>query len=76
MTALALMMRPTDHGWAVCLTNGQDPVHYHGFCSKQRALRYLQRYTRSSSRPRWPGERRHGASHQWHAITKSKGRYE
>jgi hypothetical protein len=23
MTAVALMMRPTDNGWAVCLSNGQ-----------------------------------------------------
>jgi hypothetical protein len=44
MTALALMIRPTANGWAVYLTNGQELARYRGFWSKQRALRYLQRY--------------------------------
>lgn len=52
MTALALMMRPTDKGWAVCLTNGQQLVQYRGVCSRRLALRYLQRYTRAQPRPR------------------------
>jgi hypothetical protein len=52
MTALALMIRPTDHGWGVYLTNGEELVQYRGFFSKQLALRYLQRYTRASPQPR------------------------
>jgi hypothetical protein len=52
MTALSLMMRPTDDGWAVCLTDGHELARYRGFCSKQLALRYLQRYTRSISKAR------------------------
>ena len=48
MMALALTIRPTDNGWAVYLTNGQELARYRGFCSKQLALHYLQRYTRSS----------------------------
>jgi hypothetical protein len=46
------MMRPTDDGWAVCLTDGHELARYRGFCSKQLALRYLQRYTRSISKAR------------------------
>jgi len=52
MTALALVIRPTDHGWGVYLTNGQELVQYRGFFAKQLALRYLQRYTRPTPRPR------------------------
>ncbi len=48
MTAFALTMRPTDNGWAVYLTNGHELARYRGFFSKQLALRYLQRYTRSN----------------------------
>ncbi len=47
MAALSLIMRPTENGWTVCLTNGQELIRYCGFCSKQLALRYLQRYARS-----------------------------
>ncbi len=49
MAALSLIMRRTDNGWAVCLTDGQELIRYRGFCSKQLALRYLQRYARSMS---------------------------
>ncbi len=52
MTALALMIRPTDGGWGVYLTNGQELVRYRGFFSKQLALRYLHRYARTAPRPR------------------------
>jgi hypothetical protein len=52
MTALALMIRPTDHGWGVYLTNGEELVQYRGFFAKPLALRYLQRYTRATLRPR------------------------
>jgi len=55
MAAHALMMRPTTgNGWGVYLTNGQELVRYRGFCSKQLALRFLQRYTRSISTAQRP----------------------
>jgi len=44
MTTVALMIRPTDRGWAVCLTSGQELIRYRGPFSKRLALRYLQRY--------------------------------
>jgi hypothetical protein len=59
MDALALLIRPTHDGWGVYLTSGQELTRYRGFCSKQLARRYLQRYTRSalsrqrSSARRW-----------------------
>jgi hypothetical protein len=49
MTALALMMRPIDNGWAVYLTDGHELVRYRGCFSKQLALRYLQRYAQVAS---------------------------
>ncbi len=52
MTALALLVSPTQDGWGVYLTNGQELARYRGFCSKQLALRYLQRYMRSQLNPR------------------------
>jgi hypothetical protein len=51
MTALAIMIRPTDTGWAVCLTNGQELIRYRGLFSKRLALRYLQRCTEAHSIP-------------------------
>jgi hypothetical protein len=44
MTAEALMIGPTDDGWAVYLTNGQELARYHGIGSKRRALRYMRAY--------------------------------
>ena len=44
MPALALMMRPTENGWAVYLSNGQELIRYRGLCSRQLATRYLRRY--------------------------------
>lgn len=52
MTALALTLRPIDHGWGVYLTNGQELAHYRGLFSKQLALRYLRRYAREISASR------------------------
>ena len=46
MTALALMIRPTATGWAVCLSNGQELVRYRGPFSRRLAMRYLRRYIR------------------------------
>lgn len=57
MAVLALMLRPTVDGWAVCLTNGQELTRYRGLCAKQLALRYLERYIRSGPAPRWQGFR-------------------
>jgi hypothetical protein len=52
MTALALVMRPTDRGWAVYLTNGEELARYRGLFARQLALRYVQRYTRYALTPR------------------------
>ncbi len=49
MPALALTIRPTQNGWAVCLTNGHELVRYRGLGAKQFALAYLRRYTRSAA---------------------------
>jgi len=49
MPALALLVRPTEAGWAVCLSNGQELARYRGPCSKQRAVRSLHRYAASLS---------------------------
>jgi len=43
MTTVALTIRPTDTGWAVCLTSGQELIRYRGPFSKRLALRYLRR---------------------------------
>ncbi len=51
MTALAIMIRPTGTGWAVCLTNGQELIRYRGLFSKRLALRYLQRCAGAHSIP-------------------------
>jgi hypothetical protein len=53
MSALAVLMRPTENGWGVYLSNGQELIRYRGLWSKQLALRYLARYTRSAA-PRSP----------------------
>ncbi len=41
MGALALMLKPITHGWAVVLTDGRELVRFTGLCAKRRALRYL-----------------------------------
>lgn len=51
MTALAIMIRPTDAGWAVCLTNGQELIRYRGLFSKRLALCCLQRCTEANPIP-------------------------
>ncbi len=53
-SAVALMMRPTENGWAVYLTNGRELVRYRGIFSKPLALRYLQMCARTGSTPRRP----------------------
>jgi hypothetical protein len=41
MTALAFMLKPIDHGWAVMLSDGRELVRFIGLGAKRRALRYL-----------------------------------
>jgi hypothetical protein len=41
MNALALMLKPLDHGWAVTLTDGHELARFIGPCAKRRALRFL-----------------------------------
>jgi hypothetical protein len=51
MTALALMIRPTRHGWAVSLTDGREVARFRGPGAKRRALRYLARATQALQTP-------------------------
>lgn len=44
MQALALMLKPITHGWAVVLTDGRELARFTGLCAKRRALRYLGGY--------------------------------
>ncbi len=41
MKALALMLKPINHGWAVTLTDGRELVRFTGLGAQRRALRYL-----------------------------------
>jgi uncharacterized membrane protein YbhN (UPF0104 family) len=41
MNALAVILKPINHGWAVTLTNGRELVRFRGLWAKRRALRYL-----------------------------------
>ena len=50
MTALVLSLRPTESGWAVYLSNGQELIRYHGIFSRTLALRYLQHYVAAAER--------------------------
>ena len=51
MTALALIIRPTRHGWAVYLTDGRELARFCGPGSKWRALRYLASATNALQTP-------------------------
>ena len=51
MPALALLMRPTENGWVVYLSNGQELIRYRGLGSMQLAVRYLQHYARLTAPP-------------------------
>jgi hypothetical protein len=42
MSALALILKPIERGWAVSLTNGRELARFTGFGAKRRALRYLR----------------------------------
>jgi hypothetical protein len=41
MRALALILKPITHGWAVALTDGRELVRFTGLFARRRALRYL-----------------------------------
>ncbi len=41
MAAVALMLKPINHGWAVVLTNGRELIRFKGLGARFRALRYL-----------------------------------
>jgi hypothetical protein len=45
MTALALIITPTRHGWAVDLIDGRELACFNGPAAKRRALRYLANAT-------------------------------
>jgi hypothetical protein len=42
MNALALLLKPICHGWAVVLTDGRELARFTGLGAKRRALRYLR----------------------------------
>jgi hypothetical protein len=48
--SLAVGLRPTASGWAVCLSNGQELVRYDGLFARSLALRYLRLYTQQMQR--------------------------
>ena len=45
MNALAVMLKPVDHGWAVALTDGREIARFTGPGAKWRAFRYLARFS-------------------------------
>ena len=49
-TAVAIVLKPTPHGWAVCLTDGRQLAGFRGPGAHTRALRYLVRLTRMRQR--------------------------
>ena len=44
MNAVALILKPIHHGWAVALTDGRELVRFTGLGAKRRARRYLFGY--------------------------------
>jgi hypothetical protein len=40
--ALAIILKPLNWGWAVCLTNGRELARFYGPGAHRRALRYLR----------------------------------
>ena len=41
MKAVAVILKPIDHGWAVALTDGRELARFTGLAAKWRATRYL-----------------------------------
>ncbi len=51
MTSLSLMLRPTESGWAVCLSDGQELSHFSGWFARRLAVGYLEHYIEQLQRP-------------------------
>ena len=43
MNAVAVILRPVDHGWVVALTDGRELARFTGVGAKGRATRYITR---------------------------------
>ena len=41
-SALAIILKPIQWGWAVCLTDGRELARFHGLGARARALRYVR----------------------------------
>ena len=41
MNAVAVILKPVDHGWVVALTDGRELARFTGLGAKWRAIRYL-----------------------------------
>jgi hypothetical protein len=41
MNALAVMLKPIDHGWTITQTDGRELARFTGFAAKRRALAFL-----------------------------------
>jgi hypothetical protein len=51
VTALALMLRQIDHGWAVTLSDGREVVRFTGLGAKRRAIRWLRMAVQPDAAP-------------------------
>ena len=50
MNALAVLLKPLDHGWAVALTDGRELARFTGLGARRRAVRYIVSQTRVRGR--------------------------
>jgi len=41
MSAVAVILKPIDHGWAVALTDGRELARFTGLGARWRAMRYI-----------------------------------
>jgi len=41
MNAVAVLLTPIDHGWAVVLTDGRELARFTGLGARWRAIRYI-----------------------------------
>ena len=51
MNALALILKPIEHGWSVSLTNGRELARFTGFGAKRRAIATSNAVHREGGRP-------------------------
>ena len=51
MTALALTLKPVEHGWVVMLSDGRELARFIGLGAKRRALRYLAQFNPGKELP-------------------------